>query len=452
MRNILLFLLLFLCLAEISNAQEVQIPIDKEGRIDYISSKLERKLELFTEYSNFREARLFQITDSTFVLEISYRENGKTVQSRLLFTTSEAEIFQQKVTDSLEAKKPGEAFNQDGRTKLIVGSMALSLGYYGWAVPAICEVSDAKGATALYMLTSSAGFDIPFASTSNIPVTDAAATLNLYGKTRGIAHGTALSFLFSDDPSFQGVLATGMLASITEGFVGFHVASNTNMSAGTAMTIGIGGDYGMALGLGAAHLLDFIDNNESQAIAGSVLLGAGLGLWSGKRLSDNQPYTKGDARVLGSVGFLGYLIPVTLIDICDMDEDKAYTTAGMLGVIAGLNLGHKLVKGKNFTNGQGILIELGELAGGLLGLGMAYLVSSDNDDSSKLYSTFSSIGAAGGFWLMYSSYAESARIREKDFPLSIDIKPEGFLALAMKKNFAPNREITLPLLSLTYKF
>ncbi|MCD4650416.1 MAG: hypothetical protein K8S56_01315 [Candidatus Cloacimonetes bacterium] len=177
----LLFLLLFLCLAEISNAQEVQIPIDKEGRIDYISLKLERKLELFTEYSNFREARLFQITDSTFVLEISYRANGKSVKSRLLFSTSEAEIFQQKVTDRIFDRKSQTPFNQEGRIELVSGSYIIALGYHGWVVPQLLQSDDVNERIGAYLLTSSAGFIIPFILTRNMKVTHQATTFSLYG-------------------------------------------------------------------------------------------------------------------------------------------------------------------------------------------------------------------------------------------------------------------------------
>ena len=67
------FVLLFICLNKIGSAQEVQISIDEEGKIDCTDSKLEQELGLFTEYSNFREARLYQISDTSFVLEVSYQ-------------------------------------------------------------------------------------------------------------------------------------------------------------------------------------------------------------------------------------------------------------------------------------------------------------------------------------------------------------------------------------------
>ncbi len=446
-------ILLFVSLTEICNAQEVQIQIDEAGKIEYIDSKLEKKLELFSEYSNFKEARLFQISDTSFVLEIYYQPQEKLLKVRLPFSAEEAKNFKQKVTECIKQKKPQVALDQKGRTKLIVSNMALSLGYYGWAVPLVLDVDDSKLIVALYMLTSGAGFYIPLSVTKDIPVTDAAATLSLYGGTRGIVHGISLANLLDKNPSVQGAISSGMFMSITETFAGFHIANKSNMSVGTTEAISVGGDFGLAIGLGAAHLANFFEDNQTQAIAGNVLLGSGMGLLAGKMLADHQLYTRGDAHVLNAIGLLGAYIPLALVDFSGTENTKTYTAASMLGTVVGLGLGHKFVEGKNFTTTQGIMFRLSELAGGLLGLGAAYLVSSDDNDNSTLFLTSSSIGAVGGFWLMHRSYAQSTRISEKnDSLLSISINPESLLALTMNKNTTHVHDINLPLLTLTYRF
>lgn len=445
-------LLLFICLIEIISAQEVQIPIDEEGKIEYIDSKLEQKLGLFTEYSNFRKARLFRISDTSFVLEISYQLQEKLLKVRLLLSAEEAKNFQQKVTERIKQKKSEVILDQRGRTTLIIATMTLSLGYYGWAVPVAFDVDDRKLAVAIYMLTSGAGFYIPLSVTSKIPVTDAAATLSLYGGTRGIVHGIFLARLFSKEPSGKEIIASGMLVSIVELLAGFKIANKLNISAGTAETIGVGGDFGLGLGLGAAHLAIFFENDNDQAVAGSVLLGSAVGLLGGKLLSNHQPYTRGNSRVLSTAGLLGAYIPLAVVDISGTKNEKAYTAASMLGTVVGLGPGHNLVRGKDFTTGQGNLIKLGQLAGGLLGLGVAYLLSSEDDDNSTLYLTSSSIGAAGGFWWMYRSYAQRSQTSNKGSSLNINIKPEGLFALAMGKRIGHAQETPLPLLTLNFRF
>ncbi len=445
-------MLLFICFTEICNAQEIQIPIDEEGKIEYIDSKLEQRLGLFAEYNKFREARLFQISDTSFVLEIFYQPQEKLLKVRLLFSVEDTKNFQRKVTERIKQKEPQVVINQEGRTKLIVGTMVLSLGYYGWAVPGALDVDDGKLAVTLYMLTSGAGFYIPLFVTSNIPVTDAAATLSLYGGTRGIVHGISLSNLFSKEPSGQGIIASGMLVSIIEVLAGFNIANKLNISAGTAETIGVGGDFGLGLGLGTAHLANFLENDNDQAVAGSVLLGSGIGLLGGKLIADHQPYTRGDSYVLSAAGLLGAYIPIAVVDISGTENEKAYTASSMLGAVVGLGLGHKLVQEKDFTTGQGNLIRLSGLAGGLIGLGIAYLVSSEDDDNTTLYLTSSSIGAAVGFSLMYRSYAQSARTSEKGSSWDINIIPEGLFALAMGKRINPAKDTNLPLLTFNFRF
>jgi hypothetical protein len=437
---------LSLCFFELSNAQEIQIPIDEEGKLEYINSELEKNLGLFKEYPNFIAARLFQIADTSFVLEIFYRPEETLLKKRIPFSVKEISDFKQHVMARIEQIVPESVLDQEGRTKLIVGITTLSLGYYGWAIPVAFEVDDSKLAVALYMLTGGAGFFFPFSITKDIAVTDAAATLSIYGGYRGIVHGIALANVFSKDPSSKAVILSGMVASIVEGICGFHIANSSNMSAGTAEVIGTGGDFGIGYGLGIAHLADL----EDQAVWGSILLSSGAGLFVGNSLAKSQPYTRGDAYVLSTAGLLGAYIPLAIVDIAE-GEDKAYSTASMVGATIGLWAGHSLVKGKDFTTGQGRLVGLGTMVGGLVGSGLAYLMSSDNDNS-VLFLTSSAIGASGGFWIMYNSFAEKAQATKEGLSWNFNIEPAGLLALTMGNKIGMGKKKSLPFLNIDFRF
>jgi hypothetical protein len=373
---------------------------------------------------------------------------------RLPLSAQEAFEFRQKVTERIEQEKPRAVLDQEGRAKLLGGTLALSLGYYGWAAPVTFDIDDGRAFAAMYMLTSGAGFFIPLYGTRDIPVTDAAATLALYGGTRGIVHGMFLYIMAKgEDASGRGIVGFGMLGSLSEAMTFFSLADRSNMSAGTAEVIGIGGDFGIGWGLGAAHLADFFDQDRERSIAGSLLLGSAAGLVGGKMLANRQPYTRGDAYVLRGVGILGAYIPLAVVDMAEPDDGKAYTAASMLGSVIGLGLGHRLVRGKDFTTGQGTLINLSELAGGLVGLGVAYLVSSDaDDDNSALYLTSSALGATGGFLLLYRSFARRAEAYEKSSSWNIQFAPEGLLALAMNQRLKRSSERAIPLAKLEFRF
>lgn len=132
---------------------------------------------------------------------------------------------------------------------------------YGWAVPVSFNVDDAKTFVALYMLTASAGFFFPLSATADIPVTNGITALSLYGATRGAGHGILLNLLFAgEDITLRSATTFGMWGSIIEGVSCFAIASNSNMSEGTAATIGILGDYGLGWGVGTAYLTGMFDD------------------------------------------------------------------------------------------------------------------------------------------------------------------------------------------------
>jgi hypothetical protein len=438
---ILGMLLLFSSLA---GAQEVQVPFDLEGKVTFLNRELEQKLALFPEYETFQMARIFQLPDSSYVLEIYYQPQQTLLKNRLPLSTQALENLRATVAEKFCAQPGPALLDQEGRTKFLVGTMTLSLGYYGWAVPMALDVDDGKLALALYMLTSGNGFYLPYSWTAKNQVTDAAATLSLYCASRGILHGWMLTNLLVDNPSVQGVVFTGIIASIAEGTAGFRWADLTQMSAGTAETIGTCGDFGIGLGFGMAHLAGFFDVENGRGIAGSILLGSGLGLWSGKMLAQRQNYTRGDASVLSAAGLLGAYLPLTFVDVFKPDNGKAYTTAMILGGIAGLGIGNALVRGRDFSTSQGNYIRLSEYAGGLLGLGLAYLVSSDENDNSTLYLASGAVGATAGFWLMYRANARTALISPKGISMNLQIVPQGLIGLVSEQNYpAPLLDFTL---------
>jgi len=448
MKNVILIfsILLPLCFFMLSNAQEIQIPIDEESNLEYINSELEKELGLFKEYNNFKEARLFQISDTSFVLEISYRPEDKLLRARLPLSATEAQEFKQKVMNRIEKEAPSTILDQEGRTKLIVGSTTLAFGYYGWVIPVAFEADDSKTAVALYMLTSGVGFYVPFSLTKNIAVTDAAATMSLYGGYRGVLHGISIANLFSKNPPTKVVLLTGMCASIVEGIYGFHIANKLKMTAGTAETIGVGGDFGIGYGLGFAHIAELDD----QALWGSILLGSGAGLFIGNLIAQDQNYTRGDSYVLSTSGLLGAYIPIAIIDIAG-GEGKSFSTASMIGATLGLWAGTNFVEGKDFSTGHGRLVGLGTLVGGAVGVGLAYLMTSDGDNSG-LFLTSSAVGAAGGFWIMYNSFSEKAQTTKADLSWNFSVDPTGLLALTMGERLSITKDKPVPLLNISLRF
>lgn len=411
-------------------AQEIQVSIDEEGKVEFIDAKLEKKLGLFPEYKGLKEVRLFQISDTIYVLEILYQPGNKLMKHRQPLSEEQVKDFRKKVTARIQQQVPEVVINQEGRTMLLISTTAVSLGYYGYAVPSVLEVGDPKASVGLYMLTSGAGFFISFAATKNRRITAADAIMSIYGQTRGIAHGISLAFLINENPSSQALFGLGMLTSIGEGLGGYAWADKTNMTAGTASTIGAMGDFGIGIGLGTAHITGLLNNVNNRKLSASILLGSAAGIASGVLLAKNQSYTKGDALVLRGAGFLGAYVPLAAMVIAEPSNEKAYTVAATFGSVAGIAMGHILTKENDFTTGQGILICLGEVAGGLIGLGTGYLITPDARELEKVLVTTSALGAIGGFALITSIYTKKAKAEDKSYSFNLNLNPYGLLGLA----------------------
>ncbi len=433
-------LLTFLSFAFLINAQEILVPLDEKGELESIDAQLEKKLNFFTEYAGFREARLFQIDDSSFVLEVYYQPAALVYKERILLSRSEVAELRSDITESMRIRSPLLMLNQEGRPELLIGALGLSMGYYGWAVPAAFGVDDPKVGVALYMLTSGASFFAPFMVTQHISVTNGAASLSLYGGTRGIAHGICAGLaLFGEDSTMRVPIASGMVLSIAEAIAGFQLARKMSMDPGRAEVIGIGGDFGMGLGLGTAYLADFLgeDSEQFRSIGGSVLLGSGVGLLAGSWLANRQHYTQGDANVLRAAGFLGAYVPLAMVGYADPENNKVYAASSMAGAIAGLGMGNLLVMGKDFSSGQGRLITFSEFAGGLVGLGCAYLISSEDADNRNLFLSSSAMGGIAGFFFMYRAFSGQAKGGESNTSWNINLAPEGVLSLTLNRGTHP---------------
>jgi len=150
------------------------------------------------------------------------------------------------------------------------------------------------------------------------------------------------------------------------------------------------------------------------------------------------------------MGFLGAFIPFVLVDITGTEEYKVYTVSSMLGNLAGLGLGHNLLQNKDFTTGQGNLIRLSGLAGGLIGLGTAYLIT--DDDDATIYLVSSSVGATTGFWLMYRTFDHKTRTSENNSSWNINILPEGLISYALTKKSERTKNLNCQFLRISFEF
>ncbi len=97
-------------------AQEIQRPFDETGSIQTIDRALEEKLQLFPDYEGFREARLYEVSRTEYVLEIIYRPNNDVLRDQQTLALAEVRDLRARVTKRYNEEMERPELNQTGRT------------------------------------------------------------------------------------------------------------------------------------------------------------------------------------------------------------------------------------------------------------------------------------------------------------------------------------------------
>ncbi|HEX7070837.1 MAG TPA: hypothetical protein VF190_08520, partial [Rhodothermales bacterium] len=435
-------------------AQEVQVPLDESGRLMVIDVSTEGSEEVFPEYRGFREARLFQTAENEYVLEILYRPDDAVLRDRKPLTAEEVRAFRARVQEALGLVEPGsDALDQSGRARLLRQVAVTSFLFYGPALPVMLELDD-EAATAVYLGTASAGFFVPYFLTRNAPVTHGAATLSRVGAAQGALHGLAIpSLLAGSDVSGRALFGWSAVGSAAEAYLGYKFGIVHATGRGEAEMIGSLGLFGAIAGLGMGGILsvapdddliepqpdrenegevrfydddDFIDKNV-RIFSGATLVGSLAGMYAGYALAHTEPYTRGDSRVLTTLGILGVNAGILAIDLSNTNNGRVGSAMIVAGTVAGVAAGRLLTTERDFTAAQGAYVGLAAAAGGLAGLSAAAILDATATTAYVLGTT----GAMAGFGLMYAAFSDNARAASasRDLgALDFEVNPLGVMA------------------------
>lgn len=429
----LILLFIIIVSASFSNlqAQEQQVALDREGRLFSIDQTLDLKLKLFTHYPDFLEAKLYQVNDTSFLLEVLSKVSNQTIRSREMMTNIQAEELRQQVSERLALHAPRALLNQDGRSQLLVISSIISFGYYGPSIPIILN-SFGTSTAGLYLLTAGTGFFLPFAMTKNRDVTIAQSQLTTYGQTRGILYGILFLRMFDNEVDYRASLGMGLATSVISAFAGYGWATRSGMTADRVATIGAYGDLGMLIGVGTGFTLGIAEGSyPSRLTAFSLLSGAAGGIMMGNYLGKKDYYTQGDAIVAAGSASLGAYIPMSLLSLIEPDDYRWYSAFGTAGMVGGLLYGDRLAKKHDFSTRQSILIVLSQSAGGLIGAGLGYLIPGPTNDihdiKTKTLAIMTGLGALAGFGLTTHSFIKEENREPSGLTLQLNINPLGLL-------------------------
>jgi len=393
--------------AAVGTAADLQVPLDRAGRVQRIDAALAHRIRMFTDRPDFQEARLFQLADSSFVLEISSLSGAGISRERVPLSAASADSLRGVVSAGLVEYRTTPTMDSSGRPLFVSATTLMCFGFYGWAIPYLFEENaSSETQTGTYLVTASAGTFIPLWLTRNRSVSMGSALMSWYGMSRGTLHGALLPLALSDDPGDKAPVAGAFALSIAEGIAGFEWSARTHMTEGSAATITNGADFGLLYGLGFSHLLDA----DASGGAAGALIGSGVGLAAAAVYAPRRVHTYGDASVMRTAGWVGGYLGLAIVQtLGPEDYEKSSSAAAMTGTTAGLILGDAFVRRTDFTFGQSLVVDLCTIGGALFGLGIGTFASSDDDAQRRLYWSASSLGAVGGYAIGYALGVKPAR-------------------------------------------
>jgi|GEM_PF-1416223 len=435
------------------SAQQIQIPVDEDARLERITPDVEKGIKLFEEYAGFQQARLFMLPDSTYLLEVEYLSGGALLRAEKPLDRDELKAFRAEISRRLKARMPETLVDREGRAAFLITTTGLSLSMYGWLLPSALGIENDKKYAGVYLLTAGGGFILPYFLTKESRISDGMATLAFQGGVRGLIDGYFLSRLLGVDGDREKYgFALGM--SVCELLAGYEIARAADLNTGETGAISVAGNFGMGLGIAGAVIADEnAMNSENRAGPLGALLGSAAGYAAGVMLSRSANYTPGDADVLSTAGVLGAGWGLTFCSYAETDAPASYAWLLSIGALGGLTTGHLLQQARDFTSSQGRFLQAGTALGALGGLGFSVMIaagSKSGEDAGKIILTGTLIGATAAYGLLLSAYAPEAEAAARSSSWRVQFSPAGLAAILLQGGQAP--AVPVPLLVVSNRF
>jgi hypothetical protein len=371
---------LLLIVSGVAHAQgviESPAPFDSAGRIMTITPPLAARIALSADVwpatGDYEEARLYSSSTGGYVLAI-HRRAG-TIE-RHFMTPDAREALRAAVSRGMAvagrpvSEERPELISEPARGAFVRNQMLIAALIYGPAAAIFPE--DGSERTAAYLLVTGGTFFALMAASRNLAVTRAQNHLATDGAYRGAFMARGLAFALDvEEDSDEAWAASALVGGIVGSIAGFRLGRGYTDSEARAATFGSTTVGGTTAGLlGALGVFESDDNTERAAVGAIVAAGL-LGYPLGVRYPRTTSYrvTAGDVMTLLPAALVGVGLAATPVADSDGRTVSALVTAGYL---TGVLLGDRaLARRYDFTESEARLTQLGTLAGGLMGLGVA---------------------------------------------------------------------------------
>ena len=429
---------------------ETQVPFDKEGKVWIITEEMERRHRFFPAYRNIIDARLFQLPDSTFVVELTQLIGDVPEYKRRRLSLTELVELRNRVSDALQnpaaSSAPGSGqnggwfgggmgfaqvldevnLNEWEKTSLVLQATTLGLGY-GFITDAL-QFSTGNpafigsfGATTLIAPIAFGGGTLW--AVSQPWFTRSSGLMLNNGLSSGFLHGIAAYLTVADPLSINGGAMgfSGLAGSALEAGATLRLPEELNLGYGqTSMMVNMGANAFLtgalaAVGLGAFDMQGgFVDFSGLRITAASALLGSAGGYFLGYRLGQGQHISAGDDIVFENPARWALFLPlsVALLPSGDFPDLRLVAGASVAAEALGYLLGNELIKNKDFSFDQGLQINQAVSLG--VTAGLIPLYAGLSTDILRYAPIISVLGGAVGFALSYGGAVIQAETNDKE--------------------------------------
>lgn len=445
--------------APAKTSAETQAPFDKDGKLWIITEDMERQFNFFPKYRNVIDARLFQLPDSSFVLELTQLLGSTPENTRIRLSLADLVDLRTTVSDALQRgqmSQPQNGFPQGGssqggffgggnfarpldernlndweKTTIVISATTLGLSY-GILADAFSFSSGASNPSFIPNIgVTTIAAPLAFGggalwAVSQPWFTRSSALMLTNGITAGFFHGIAGYLAVADQQQIEGraLGISGIVGSLIESGFTLRLPEALNLNYGqTSMltnmgssTIFTGALAAVALGAFNVDTQGNLSPNALRLTAAASLLGSAGGYFLGYRIGQSQNIAPGDAIVFENpAGFMS-LIPLS-IGLTSLQSGQPLPDFRLLSGLTvgaqalGYVLGNELIRDKDFTFDQGRQINQAASLGATVGLIPLYAVRTGGI---ALYAPLlAAVGGGVGFTIAYLNTAKQAELYDK---------------------------------------
>jgi len=420
---------------------ERPVPFDSAGQVmvmtPYIAGRADLRAPWWPVSGDFTAARLYTVTDSSFVLTVGRRSG---VVERYSLSAADRDAIR-----AIVSRLPREviAARNDARNAFVKNQTFLGIFVYGPAF-AFAMGDNAAGATAGYFVVAGGSFfaasEIARRNLISRPQSDLAFNMG----HNGALAGWAATYILNASDAGQG--AGAFVGGIGGAALGLGLGRG--MTEPDAVGAAFGSDIGALIGFGIGEAIrgdevctftsdpsgftfETCDRGWSARSEAALVLASGIiGYPLGVLYPRNARYhvTPGDINALWGTGLLGATTAGAFLNSNASRRTAAFTLTG--GGVLGIILGDRfLVQRYDHGRTDGGRVTLGTVAGGLMGAGVAALINNE-DPGPHLVLGLAAAGGLAGI-LVTEKYLDPPRDAGRP-RFAVTFNPMGFAQIAAR--------------------